>query len=136
MKLQNLAEPSMSTRDERSVPMNWKSLVAIWVVAAFPSLALAEKPTKAEVVKVVQTIMADKAKVKIYCDQAKLVQEALDEEDAEKRQGIDEQMEAMNKKLGPEYVKVMDGMQEIDPDSAEGKDLYSAWDPLDKKCTP
>jgi hypothetical protein len=53
--------------------MNCKPLVAIFVVATLPSLALAEKPSKAEVVKVVQTIMADKAKVKIYCDQAKLV---------------------------------------------------------------
>jgi hypothetical protein len=115
--------------------MNCKPLVAICVVATLPSLALAEKPSKAEVVKVVQTIMADKAKVKIYCDQAKLVQQALDEEDAKKRQEVDEQIEATNRKLGPEYVKVMDGMQEIDPDSAEGTDLYSAWDPLDKMCT-
>ena len=124
--------------------MNWKHIVAICVIAAFPAVALAQKggaaakPTKADIEKVVQIISADKAKLKVYCDMGKIQEEAskLDEKkDAKKLQDIDKKLEAMGKKLGPEYVKLMQGLQSIDPNSAEGKELYGAFEPLDKMCT-
>jgi hypothetical protein len=125
--------------------MNWKHIVAVCVIAAIPSLALAQqkgaaapKPTKADVAKVVQIISADKAKVKVYCDIGKLQEDAqkLDEKkDAKKLADLDKQIEALAKKLGPEYAKLMQAMQNIDPNSAEGKDLFGAFEPLDKMCT-
>jgi hypothetical protein len=117
--------------------MNWKHLVAICVIAACPSFALAAKPTKADVQKVVATISADKAKVKTYCDMAKLEEQMskLDEKkDAKKLQELGKQLDALAQKLGPEYVKLMESMQDIDPDSAEGKELTAAFEPLDKQC--
>jgi hypothetical protein len=120
-------------------------MVAICLIAAFPSVALAQKggaaaakPTKADIEKVVQIVSADKAKLKVYCDMSKLQEEAqkLDEKkDAKKLADIDKKLEAMGKKLGPEYVKLMQGLQSIDPNSAEGKELYAAFEPLDKMCT-
>jgi hypothetical protein len=123
--------------------MNWKHLVAICVLAAVPALALAQKPpaaakpTKADVQKVVQLISADKAKTKIYCDMTKLEGQlsGLDEKkDAKKIEAIGKQLDEMGAKLGPEYVKLMEAMQEIDPESAEGKELFAAFEPLDKSC--
>jgi hypothetical protein len=118
--------------------MNWKRVVAICILAAIPAFALAaDKPTKADVDKVVQLISADKAKTKIYCDMAKLERslDGLDEKkDAKKIEAIGKQLAELGKKLGPEFVKLMDGMQEIDPESAEGKELTAAMEPLDKLC--
>jgi hypothetical protein len=131
--------------------MKLKHVVAICILAAMPGFALAQKPaapaapaapsapkpTKADIQKVVATIIADKAKTKVYCDITKLEQQLakLDEKkDAKKIEDLGRQSQAMEQKLGPEYVKVMDGMQDVDPDSAEGKDLYSALEPLDKAC--
>ena len=117
--------------------MNWKHVVAFCVIAALPSVAIAAKPTKADVVKVVQTISADKAKLKTYCDMAKIEEQMskLDEKkDAKKLEELGKQLDAMSQKLGPDYVKLMEGMQEVDPDSAEGKELIAAFEPLDKQC--
>ena len=123
--------------------MNWKHVVAACILAALPALALAQKPpaapkpTKADVQKVVQIISADKAKTKIYCDMAKLEDQlgTLDEKkDAKKIEALGKQVEEMSKKLGPEYIKLMDAMQDIDPDSAEGKELASGFESLDKMC--
>jgi hypothetical protein len=120
--------------------MNWKPLVAACVIAAIPAIAHAQKPpkaTKADVQKVVQLITSDKAKTKAYCDLAKLEQEItkLDEKkDAKKIADLNKQLDAIGQKLGPEYGKLMDSMQDVDPDSAEGKELATAFEPLDKLC--
>ena len=87
--------------------------------------------------KLVQTISNDKAKLKVYCDMGKL-QEQIDQAD----QKNDEQaFEALNAKgnsllqqIGPEYVKMMAGLDEVDPGSEEGQRYAAVFDPLDKQC--
>ena len=37
-------------------------------------------------------------------------------------------------KLGPEYIALMNGLQDMDPDSEEGKDIGSTLDVLNKLC--
>ena len=41
----------------------------------------------------------------------------------------------MAQKLGPEYVKLMDSLQQIDPSSSEGQQMVMAFEPLEKLCT-
>src|SRR6476619_6399028 len=97
--------------------MNWKHIVVICVIAAFPSLALgqkAAKPTKADVEKVVQIISSDKGKVKIYCDAQKIGEQmdGLDQKkDAKKLQDLGKQVDALEQKLGPEYIQLMKSME-------------------------
>ena len=120
--------------------MTWKHVVAICVVVALPSLALAENPaklTKDDVVKVVRLISTNKAKLKTYCDMTKIGEQMskLDQEkDAKKLQDLGKQLHALAQKLGPEYAKLMERMQDIDPDSAEGKELIAPFEPLDEQC--
>jgi len=38
-------------------------------------------------------------------------------------------------KLGPEYYKLMDGLEEVDPKSSEAKEFMSMLSELDKRCT-
>ena len=121
--------------------MNLKLVVAICVLAATPAFAQAPpagpKPTKADVQKVVQIVSSDKAKTATYCDMAKLddqIAEADSKKDQKKVDELSKQADALGQKLGPEYVSLMTGLQQIDPSSAEGKDLSTALEALDKLC--
>ncbi|HYC17679.1 MAG TPA: hypothetical protein VEC94_10765 [Pseudolabrys sp.] len=122
--------------------MNPKLIVAIALIAAAPVYAQAQKPsaakvTAADVQKVVKLISGDKAKTQTYCDIGKLneqIAEADEKKDAKKVDALADQIEALGKKLGPEYAALMDGLQDVDPDSADGKQIGSMFEPLDKLC--
>ena len=45
------------------------------------------------------------------------------------------QAQALIDKLGPEYFKLMDGLEEVDPNSSEAKEFMSILSELDKRCT-
>jgi hypothetical protein len=129
-------------RNLKMIKMNLKLIVAISVLAAIPAVAAAQqatgpKPTKADVQKVVQIISGDKAKTSLYCDLGKLEDEmaqADEKKDQKKSEELGKQADAMGQKLGPEYIKLMAGLEQVDPDSNEGKDLSTALEALDKLC--
>ena len=122
-------------------------LVAAISALAIPALAYAQqsgpqpkapKPTKADAQNVVQIITSDKVKTQAYCDftkledQVKAVQQNTDTKTVET---LTKQAEALIDKLGPEYFKLMDGLEEVDPKSSEAKEFMSILSELDKRCT-
>lgn len=121
--------------------MRHRFVVAVIAIAAVPVCALAQgnppKASKADVQKVVAMISADKAKTKTYCDMTKMGEqiEAADQaKDTKKVDALSKQMDEMGQKLGPEYVALMDGLQDVDPNSKDGKDIAAMLDGLDKLC--
>jgi hypothetical protein len=130
--------------------MHLKSILAALTIAALPVSAQAQpaqpkqqqppaapKPTKASVQKVVQIIRADKAKTKLYCDIAAMsgeIDAAAQKKDEKKLDELSQKADAMGEKIGPEYVALMDGLQEIDPNSKEAEELGGMLDALDKLC--
>ncbi len=119
--------------------MNPKLIVAILMIAAVPVCAQAQKPstvTKADAQKVINIISGDKAKTRIYCDIAKLGAqiEQADQNDAKKTDELYQRMDELGTKLGPEYVALMDGLEEIDPNSPDGQEINSMLQTLDKLC--
>jgi hypothetical protein len=126
--------------------MNLKLVIAIAAIAAMPVLAQAQKsapppaakaPTKADVQKVVNQIKGDKAKLDIYCQMNKLgdqAQAAAEKKDQKKMDDVNKQVDALGQKLGPDYQKLMASMEEVDPDSKEGKELIAVFDSLDQAC--
>jgi hypothetical protein len=131
--------------------MNLKVIIAIAAIAAMPVLAQAQQrsgpppaqkgapaaPSKADAQKVVAQIKADKAKLDIYCQIVKLgdqAQAAAQKKDQKKMEDLSKQADAMGQKLGPDYVKLMAAMDEVNPDSKEGKDLIAVLDTLDASC--
>jgi len=122
--------------------MNPKLIVAVFVIAAVPAYAQAQKPstakvTTADVQKVVTLISGDKAKTQTYCDIGKLneqIEEANDKKDIKKTEELSQQIDELGKKLGPEYAALMDGLQELDPESEDGKKIGLMFEPLDKLC--
>ena len=122
--------------------MNLKLIVAILVIAAVPVCAQAQMPsaakvTKADAQKVVKMISGDKAKTQTYCDMAKLgeqIEQANEKKDTKKADELSQKMDELGTKLGPEYVALMDGVQEIDPESQDGQEIGSTLEALDKLC--
>jgi mevalonate kinase len=122
--------------------MNGKLIIAILVIAAVPVCAQAQKPsaatvTKTDVQKVVKLISGDKAKTQAYCDIGKLnerLAEADETKDTKKLDDLSQQIDALGKKLGPEYAALMDALQDLDPDSEDGKQIGLMFEPLDKLC--
>jgi hypothetical protein len=126
--------------------MNLKLVIAIAAIAVMPVLAQAQQkggpppakpPAKAEVQKVVNQIKGDKAKLDIYCQISKLgdqAQAAAQKKDQKKMEDLSKQADALGQKLGPDYVKLMAGMEDVDPESKDGKDLIAILDTLDESC--
>jgi hypothetical protein len=127
--------------------MKLKLVIAVAAIAALPMLALAQQkgapppaakpPTKADVQKVVNQIKGDKAKLDTYCQIAKLgdqAQAAAEKKDQKKMDDLNKQAETLGQKLGPDYQKLMASMEEVDPESKDGKELIAVFDSLDATC--
>jgi hypothetical protein len=98
--------------------MNMKLVSAVTILAAFaaaPAFAQQQpampKASKAEVEKVLAGIKADKAKMTAYCDSAKLDDEAnaigAKNPKDPKLQSLASQIDELNKKIGPDFEKIM-----------------------------
>ena len=122
--------------------MDVKLTVAIFVFAVVPVCAHAQTPsdakvTKAEVQRVVKMITDDKAKTQTYCDIAKVgvqIDEAEEKKDTKKAEDLSKKMDGLAKKLGPEYGALMDGLQDIDPESQDGQEMSAMFAGLNKLC--
>src|SRR5262249_33990397 len=121
-------------------------LVAAIFALAIPALAHAQqsgpqpnvsKPTKADAQNVVQIVTSDKVKTQAYCDLTKLydqVEAAQQKTDTKTVEALSKQADALINKLGPEYSKLMDGLDQVEPKSSEAKEFMSILSELDKKC--
>jgi hypothetical protein len=127
--------------------MKLKLVAALFALFAIPALAYGQqggpppnvpKPTKADVQRVVQIISSDKVKLQIYCDSKKIYDQmgaAYQKNDTKTADALSKQADALVVKLGPEYSKMMDGLDQVDPNSSEGKEFTSILSGLDNLCT-
>jgi hypothetical protein len=127
--------------------MKLNLVAAISALAAIPALAHAQqggpqpnipKPTKADVQNVVQIISSDKAKTQAYCNLSKLydqIEAAEQKNDSDTTQALTKQADALVANLGPEYPKMIEGLEQVDLTSGEGKEFLSILSGLDKLCT-
>jgi len=95
------------------------------------------KPSKADVQKVVQLIRADAAKLATYCKLAAIDEQmakAGEANDSAKLDQLSKEAEELQKTMGPEFLQLVAGLDEVDPQSKDGEDLLSLFDPLDKQC--
>ena len=93
--------------------------------------------TKADAQKVHNIISGDKAKTQTYCDIAKLdgqIDEAEEKKDTKRADELYQKKDELAKKLGPEYVDLMDGLQDINPNSQVGQEIGPMFTALDRLC--
>ena len=121
--------------------MEVKLITAILVTAAMASAALAQGPSteklKADAQEVVKIIGGDSAKVQAYCETIKLgdqMDQAEQNNDSDKAEGLSKKIDELNQKLGPEYLKLGQDLQDVDPNSPDGLELGRTLASLDKLC--
>jgi hypothetical protein len=126
--------------------MNLKLLMAVTIFATAPIVAFAQKdeptdqapkPTLADAQKVVQMISDDKSKLQTYCELGKLEDETAKAEDANDTEAVEAlgaKAEALAQQIGPEYLKLVEGLELIDPKSVEGEKFGAVLSALDDKC--
>ena len=126
--------------------MRLKLFVAATVFVAAPMVALAQKgdpaeqaskPTLDDVQKVVQAIANDKNKLQAYCDLGKLQEQMERAEEKNDTKAIDAlivKADTLEQQVGPEYERIIEGLDRVDPNSAEGKKFTAVFDTLLEKC--
>jgi hypothetical protein len=121
--------------------MNRLLLVWILLISALPLYAQDQQSNpaklKADAQKVVSIIKGDKAKTQTYCqinDLAEQIGEADQEKDNKKAQALSQQVTELEKKLGPEYLALVNELKKVDPNSPEGREIDSILAPLDDSC--
>ena len=121
------------------VPMNRKSVIAILLIAAVPVCAQAQNPRviKGDAEKVAAIISGDKAKTQTYCDIQKLgeqIDQAEEKNDNKMVDELSEKIDTLEKTLGPEYLALIDKLQDIDPETRLGAEIRSIFGALDRLC--
>jgi hypothetical protein len=127
--------------------MNLKLFVAVAFLATSPAYAQIQGqggqrpnvpvPTKADVDKIAAAIDADKSKLQVFCDLSKLDQQmaaAEKKHDTTTAQAIGAKENDLSRQLGSEYLVVMLGLSQMNPNSAAYRAITPHLDALDGKC--
>jgi hypothetical protein len=112
--------------------MNLKLAMVATLLAVAPLGAFAQqdepnqppKPTMEEVQKFVRTISGDKKKLQAYCELGKLQEQMEKAEEKNDTKALDDlfaKADSVERKVGPDYARIVDGLGEVDPSSDEGK---------------
>ena len=115
--------------------MNRLLILAILIIS--PLFAQAQQPNAAELAQnVVSIISGDKAKTQIYCQILDLSDE-LDQADQQKdreKEALSQKINELQKKLGPEYLALLEATEHVDPNSKDGQEIVSNFVKLDNSC--
>jgi multidrug efflux pump subunit AcrB len=105
-------------------------MVPLYAHAQPPDMA----KLKADAQKAVSIISRDKAKSQIYCQVTDLGEQIDNEKDNKKAEALVVKMNELEKRLGPEYLAVLEASKDVDPNSKDGQDIMSMFDELDGSC--
>src|SRR4030095_9006742 len=98
--------------------MTLKVIIALLLIVV-SVCAQAQKPkvTKDNAQKVVTIISGDKAKTQTYCEIQKLTEQMEQEKnDSKTANELSKKIDRLEDTLGPEYVALMDWLEDIDPE--------------------
>ena len=122
--------------------MKRKLLVAICALTAMLGLGQDCRPdvpslTKTQIKRVLDTISGNNTKTDQYCEIGKLNQRMAqaDESDTETLEALGKRVDELARQIGLEFVNFLEALDDVDPDSSEGKELIAALEALDKLCT-
>jgi hypothetical protein len=125
--------------------MYCKTLIGVAILAATTLGAGAEgepadqppKPTLTDVRHLADEIAGDKSKLESYCSLGKLhdeMQQAVENNDLHAIDALTERINTFEQTLGPEYDRVINGLDQIDLNTAEGQHLADVFKSLQDKC--
>jgi len=92
---------------------------------------------KADAQKVVSIISGDKPKTQTYClilDLSDELDQVDPHKDPKKAEDLSQKVDDLQKKLGPEYLALLEALKDVDPDSKDGQEIVSMLAMLDQSC--
>jgi hypothetical protein len=95
------------------------------------------KLTLVDVQRLAEEIASDKSKLEAYCTLGKVhdeIQQATENNDLGAVEAVTAKTNALEQTLGPEYDRVIDGLDQIDLNTAEGQQLADVFKTLQDKC--
>ena len=126
--------------------MRLKLFMAVTIFATVPIVAFAQKddsanqapkPTVADAQKLVQTISSYKTKLQAYCEIGKLqdqMEKAEEKNDTKTIEALGAKVDNLEQQVGPDYARIMDGLEQVDPNSSEGQKFTAVFNTLHEKC--
>ena len=125
-RLKEFHEPDVDCRDADNC--RWAKLCA----------GPTDSCDQADVQNVFKIISEDKAKTKTFCQIGKLgdeMEQANAKRDSKKVEELALKADELGKQLGSEYSALMDGIENVDPESEVGLEIRSTIQALDTRCT-
>jgi hypothetical protein len=121
--------------------MNRLLIVAILAICTIPLYAQGQQTNvaklKADARRVVGIIGGDKAKTQAYCQIADLSEQLVradQEKDSKKAKALYKKIVELDKKLGPEFVALIDIVKDLDLNSPDGREIASIIASLGESC--
>jgi hypothetical protein len=125
----------------RTRHLNGLLIAAILLISTTPLYAQRQQQDvpklKADARNVVGAIGADKDKTKTYCrilDLSGQADEAKQEKNSKKATHLSRKIDLLQKKLGPDFVALAHALEDIDPETPDGRELNSIIESLDQSC--
>jgi cell division protein FtsL len=112
-------------------------LTAVFLLLiAMPIYARAQDATKlkANAQKIVSLISHDKLKTQTYCEIADLSDQIDQQESPAKADDLAQKIDSLEVKLGPEFIELVHGLSNIDPESKDAQDIRAIIESLDNLC--
>ena len=134
-----LLDQAASSQRPEEPTMHPRLIVAVVVTIAMAVYAQAQEPNPVVTAarKVVEIVSSDPAKIETYCAVGKLgvqIEDANEAKDKKTADVLTQKMRELEKQLGPEYLSLMYGLQEIDPESDDGVEIEAMLRPLNRSC--
>ena len=82
-------------------------------------------------------ITGDNSKLRAYCELGEIhyqMQQALGNQDANAIDALVAKSDALEQQLGPEYDRVVEGLERVDFNSAEGQQIAEVFKAVQEKC--
>jgi hypothetical protein len=126
---------------ELRTAMNRLLIAGIVIVSTAPLFAQREQQNvaklKADARNLVGIIGSDKTKTQTYCQIEDLTEQldgAVQEKDSQKAKALVKKIAQLNKKMGPDYARLVDIKNHVDLDSQDGQEIASIVASLGESC--
>lgn len=116
-------------------------IVAILAISTSPFYAQGQQPDtaklKADARNVVGIIGADRDKTQIYCqivDLGEQIEQAVQGKDYKKFEELAQKLPELEKKLGADYLGLLESLRSVNLTSRDGQEIVSMFDTLGDSC--
>jgi hypothetical protein len=123
--------------------MNRLLILGSLLVAMLPLYAQGQERNmanlKMDAQNVVSVINRDKAKTEAFCQMRTLgeqIDHAAQDKDTKESETLIQKINYFEKQLGPEYLALIDALNEADPNSKDVQEILSMFDRLDEESCP